>query len=597
MSEKIKITVVLQNEKINMEKMPESVKKMILTHDTSMTIMSTLLKNRLMEGGFCGGRGDCGRCMVQFLEGAPLPTGVERSHLSPMELRQGYRLACMARPKGDCVVRIVTLEEADIKIVTEVRLPSENIDLDGRKKYLSENQKSDAMKKGTDQTAASKNAIKRSSAIYNTEADVMKNVIEVEKAELKKDACYVIAVDLGTTTIAMQLRNMETGAVADTYCVKNPQRSYGTDVLSRIQASCAGHREELRGLVCETLLCGLNRFINWLREKEEALSSVSEMDSGQGLKRIACMCIAGNTTMEHLLMGYDVEALGKAPFLPTVTVLQKIEAAHFFRGMEDQLREKMAETSLAVFDFPVYLVPCISAFVGGDIVAGLYALRMSPVYRTQNGQVTLLIDLGTNGEMAITDGNRMIVTATAAGPAFEGDGGLIGTDRIAFTAKLLRRGILDETGLLTDPYFTTGVFIEQDEEEIARKESGRYFKQEDVRTLQMAKAAVRAGVEVLWDAMGQPEIRQVYLAGGFGYYLNVEAAFCIGLLPSCLRGKVRAAGNTSLEGAYELGCDLYREEVKAEAMEETLSSVISINLARQENFEELYLKYMNLEKN
>ena len=519
MSEKIKISVVIDDEKTNAEKKGKVADALLLTQDSAVTLMPVLLQNRLMNGSFCGGRGDCGRCVVQFLEGTPLPTGLERARLTPEELRQGYRLACVTRPKGDCTVRVPDRRDAETPIVTEMNLPSEDIDLTG----------------------------------------------------WQKNNRYMIAVDLGTTTIAMQLRDMVTGEVADTYCEKNPQRIYGTDVLARIEASCNGKREELKSLVCESLLRGLRQFTAYLRQKREAGNGAEEA------VQIICMCIAGNTTMEHLLMGYDVESLGRAPFVPVETGLQCISGSPLF------------------FDFPVYIAPCISAFVGGDIVAGLYALRMR-----ENTKTTLLIDLGTNGEMAITDGRRMIVTATAAGPAFEGSGDLIGTDRIALTADLLRRGILDETGLLAEPWFEEGVCIEEQRETATagdRNKNRCYLYKEDIRALQMAKAAVRAGVEILWEEMGRPKIDCIYLAGGFGYYLDVEAAFAIGLLPSYMRGRVQAVGNTSLAGAYALGRDLCEGRTEKEILEKTLSDVESINLAKKENFEKLYLKYMNLGEN
>ena len=524
MSEKIKITIVMDDEKLNSKKQGEQSNGITLTQESSMTVMSVLRENGLLSGSFCGGRGDCGRCVVQFLEGAPLPTGIERSRLEPEELRLGFRLACVTRPKTDCVIRIPEQDEQEISIITGLNLVSENVDLNSQQNELSENQISFAMKTSEVTEEGTQNSNKNLSVISQKEADVM------------------IAVDLGTTTIAMQLRDMVTGEVLDTYCELNPQRPYGTDVLSRIQASCDGHREELRRLVCETLLRGLRQF---------AVSPV-------------CMCIAGNTTMEHLLLGYDVSVLGRSPFTPVEIGLQEMPLSALL-GKD--------------WDFPVYIAPGISAFVGGDIVAGLYALQMLPgilgscqeegwTETEKPDSATLLIDLGTNGEMAITDGKRMLVTATAAGPAFEGgrNSALIGTDRIALTAELLQQGKLDETGLLVEPYFSEGVPVEaldgstKGRHSKERKKSICYFKQEDIRDLQMAKAAIRAGVEILWEMMGRPEIEMVYLAGGFGYYLDVEAALAIGLLPERLRGRIQAVG-------------------------------------KREGFETLYLKYMNLEKN
>lgn len=549
MSEQIKITIVMHDEKPNAQNAGKFVREMTLTQESALTLMPVLLKNGLMDGSFCGGRGDCGRCIVQFLKGAPLPTGLERSRLEPEELRQGYRLACVTRPKADCVVKIVGAEEAEIPIVTEMNLPSENIDLIGQENNLSENHKAFAMK--------------------------------------SDGSCYIIAVDLGTTTIAMQLRDAVTGAVADTYCERNPQRRYGTDVLTRIQASVEGHGEELRGLVCEAILRGLSQF-------------------AENLQNLLCMCIAGNTAMEHLLLGMDVSSLGKAPFVSVEKGLQKVTFARLFEGL-DNLPENLRITDEGIsLDFPIYIAPCISAFVGGDIVAGLYALGLLAAEalgdreRAGKRRVVLMIDLGTNGEMAITDGRRMLVTATAAGPAFEGDGTMVGTDRIALSAQLLKRGILDESGLLAEPYFTEGVKMESAKGTAAAgryEKNGCYFIQQDIRALQMAKAAVRAGVEILWEEMGCPEIEEVFLAGGFGYYLDVEAAVEIGLLPAGMRGRVRAVGNTALAGAYELGRDLCGKRLDAALLEKWSGQAESINLAKTERFEEFYLKYMGLGEN
>lgn len=202
----------------------------------------------------------------------------------------------------------------------------------------------------------------------------------------------------------------------------------------------------------------------------------------------------------------------------------------------------------------------------------------------------LFIDLGTNGEMAITDGKRMIVTATAAGPAFEGGAGasVHGSDMIAITASLLKQGVIDETGLLAEPYFEEGITVP-----VPGKEETIYLTQKDIRDLQMAKAAVRAGVEILCEKMENPAISAVYLAGGFGYYLDVEAAVKIGLLPKSMRGKAKAVGNTSLAGAFLIGRDLLMGRLNKEMLEQKLSKIESINLAEQEGFETLYLKHLN----
>ncbi len=554
-SKEVKITIVLDNGKTTRLSEGKKEHSVTVTHDSSMTLMSTLLKNGLLEGSFCGGRGDCGRCRVQFIEGVMIPTMLERSVMTADELRQGYRLACLARPKDDCVIRLAFAEEKKIAIISNMIDMPENNDRLSQQNVQSINQT----------TSVSSTDVMKESAATDTDVIEKKPNSEQKAAPERITAVTegLIAVDLGTTTIAMQLMEVNNGRILDTYCAMNPQRRYGSDVLSRIRASCDGHREELRQLVVSVLKEGVMQF-----EKSSTA--------------IRGMCIAGNTTMTHLLMGYDVLSLGSSPFTPVDIGLQVYKDP--------------------AWDFTVWIAPGISAFVGGDIVAGLYALKMLPDDRRIDcyGQceslalgeedtdlsTRLLIDLGTNGEMAITDGRRMIVTAAAAGPAFEGGAGagIVGSDMIANAAELLERGILDETGLLEEPWFTEGICTGEPAVRLYNK---------DIRDLQMAKAAVRAGVEILWKKMGQPRIRQVYLAGGFGYYLDVEAAFRIGLLPVSMRGRVTAAGNTSLAGAYHIGRDLLSGSVDKETLENRLSFIESINLAEQGEFETLYVKYMD----
>ena len=514
MSEHIQITIAVS----------ESVKKNV-THHTDETLMSTLLKNNLISENFCGGTGKCGRCRVQFLQAAPLPGATERTAFSPDELRQGYRLACMARPKNNCVIRLDFPSPQKIDIITDMIEMSEDID---HKSQRLENPNRD------------------STSMVN-----------------HGNAGSIIAVDLGTTTIAMQLMDVETGAVLDTYCALNPQRSYGADVLSRIRAAGMGNAEELRSSVWKVLQAGVDRFCH---------------------ASIRCMCIAGNTTMEHLLMGLSAESLGRSPFTPVEIGLQQCTMPNGSTVTSETLT------------FPVYVTPGISAFVGGDIVAGLYYCYLFPIDISHgislddlDGAV-LFIDLGTNGEMAITDGKRMIVTATAAGPAFEGGAGtsVQGSDMIAMTASLLAKGIIDETGLLAEPYFESGITIP-----LPGRTEQIHLTQKDIRDLQMAKAAVRAGVEILCEKMGSPKIAKVYLAGGFGYYLDVEAAVKIGLLPESVREVTQAVGNTSLAGAFKIGRDLVTQQVSKESLEQKLCGIESVNLAEQENFESLYLGYLN----
>lgn len=533
LSDCIKITVVTDVEKSNISNNKLNTDTEILTHDISMTLMSTLQNNGIIQEGFCGGKGICGRCKVRFLTGAPIPKPVERRVFSAKELRDGYRLSCVSMPREDCTIRIAFSGDENMEIVTDMIGLSKENDL------------------------------------YSQEIKQTENRI----------AGAMIAVDLGTTTIAMQLRLTDSGEILDTYCEVNPQRIYGYDVLSRMRASVEGYGKELGDLVWNALERGIHQF-------QDVLLQINERNALEDNPRITiqCMSIAGNTTMGHLLMNYDVSKMAVSPFLPVDIGLQKMNTHHNL-------------------DFPVYLVPGISTFVGGDIVAGLCATGL---LNPRDRGSSLLIDLGTNGEIALVDGDTMLVTATAAGPAFEGGSTqvVVGADMIKITAALLREGIIDDTGLMREPYFEEGVTVCFDDQQqecsnmrfVVGKadEKALYICQKDIRAIQLAKAAVFAGIEILMEKRKSKDIDRVYLAGGFGYYLDVEDAFAIGLLPKELKGRVHTVGNTSLEGAFRIGRVLCREgEEPVLAMQDYLHRAQCLNLAMEPSFEKRYLDAMN----
>lgn len=455
--------------------------------------------------GLCGGRGACGKCRVRFLSGAPLPSLADRKCFTPGELRAGYRLACTARPASDCEVELCFAEEPAAKILT-------------------------VSGSGTDCFGAD-------------EADRKGSLFGCEQEAADGQFC---AVDLGTTTVVMQLTDRRTGKVLYTYAFRNPQRVYGIDVLARISAAQSGRAEQMRRAVLEELETGLR-----------------EMDAAGSPDEVV---IAGNTTMEHLLLGYSVDTLGRAPFQPCHTGLSKFT----LRGC------------------PAVFLPGISAFVGADIVSGLYALGMA-----EREELTLLIDLGTNGEMAVGNRKGILCTATAAGSAFEGSvcSGVLGTDLTALAYAMLEEGIMDETGLLEEPWFTEGY----------RPGSAGdiLIRQQDIRNLQMAKAAVCAGVSILLDRVdGWHRLAHVYLAGGFGYELDVAKAVGIGLVPETLQNLCTAVGNASLAGGIRWGRAGQRVGIPGQSpeREEVLSHIVSVctslNLAEQPEFEARYIDAM-----
>ena len=363
----------------------------------------------------------------------------------------------------------------------------------------------------------------------------------------------LVTADIGTTTIALQLYD-EKGHVTTDYAAVNPQVRFGADVLSRIRAAQeAENRERMRIDVREKLMTALECFHTHLQP-------------GETMR----MVLAGNTTMIYLLMGFDTEELGRAPF-----------AASRLEGLEIELETRYGVVPCTVF-------PGLSAFVGGDITAGMCACGMP-----EREEITLLVDLGTNGEIVLGNRQRRIACATAAGPAFEGgvNRGVWGADMVHLLARLKREGIVDDTGLLGDDYFEEGVLI-----------GDVRVTQEAIRAVQLAKGAIGAGICILlkeYGLSGIGEIDRVILAGGFGYYLNPEDAAEIGLLPKGLAMKAAAGGNTALAGALRLGREILARggDAASVGLEEYLGirGTEIINLAIHADFEALYIQHMNLE--
>lgn len=454
---------------------------------------------------YCGGKGICGKCKVRFVKNAPKPTDNERTFFTEEELLGGWRLACESEVNGQIELELSLYDEDSMEVEAGFRIS--NVWLCGDEKNI-------------------------------------------------------VAVDIGTTTIAASKIDKQTKKVINTVTSVNHQRMFGADVISRIEASNNGHGKQLQELI-------LNDIERLLLKLE-----VSKDD--------AKVIISGNTTMGHLLQGYSCETLGIAPYTPVDISL------HEYENMT--------------------ILPGISTFVGADIVSGIIATGMN-----QRENVSILVDVGTNGEMAIGNKDRILVASTAAGPAFEGgnithgiagikgaidtvtidDGeasittigggkpiGICGSGVLEVTYELLKNELVDVTGLLDEEYFDVGFPLSTD---VA-------FTGKDIREVQLAKSAIRTGIEILIKEYGTTykEIDKVYLAGGFGQHMNIKKAVGIGLLPEELEEKVVAAGNTSLAGAvlYAANSSL------SEQFEEVTKISKEISLAENSAFDDLYMDYM-----
>lgn len=302
--------------------------------------------------------------------------------------------------------------------------------------------------------------------------------------------------------------------------------------------------------------------------------------------------------MLHLLMGYDCYGLSRVPFTPVSLEAEKHTLSRLF-GME------MPETA-------VEILPGIAPFVGADITAGIYQCDMDI-----REELCMLIDIGTNGEIVLGNREGFLCASTAAGPAFEGGNiscgmgslpgavqhihitekgvqtemiageaarGICGTGVLEAAAELYRAGILDETGRLKEPYFETGF-------PVAKGENGDIvLTQKDIREIQLAKAALRAGIEALLKErkVTAAAVKKVFLAGGFGFSMNLEKAFFIGLFPEEFAGKIEAAGNSCAAGCmkYLMNMDGSERVSKIKA----LCQEMELSVSR--DFQEFFVSYM-----
>ena len=333
---------------------------------------------------------------------------------------------------------------------------------------------------------------------------------------------FGIATDIGTTTIAMQLVNLTSKRAVKTYTAMNRQRAYGADVISRIEASTNGKGNELKESIQEDLMSGIKD----LTENGKILPER--------------MVIGANTTMVHLLMGYPCETLGVFPFTP-VNLEQITTDVKALCG-------KSANDFDGSFEVNIY--PGISTYVGGDITAGMYALNFQ-----NREKVSVLIDLGTNGEMAVGNKDKIYVASTAAGPAFEGGNITCGTGSIP--------------GAVCKVEIHDGKAVT-----------------ETIQDKPISGICGTGVVEITYGLLKED------IAGGFGYQLDIKKAVGIGLLPKGCEGKIEAVGNSCLKGAIAKLLEPDADEV----IEKIRSVSEEIRLSNDKDFNEFYMDYMFFEE-
>lgn len=593
----------------------------ITIEKSNKTVFDSLIEDyNIPIDASCGGKGTCGKCKVRVLQGdVSAPDEEELQFLSAVELCLGYRLACRIIP------------QSEIHISVEDGISSGQI-LDGHngfrgvvkplisKKYIEldfptlENQDDDLtrlLKKldagKLDLSVSLLQSLPqllrendyKVTAVYNNHT-----LVALEPGDTSAGN-YAIACDLGTTTVVAYLLDCSSGEIIDTRSGLNAQKPFGADVIARIEYTMKN--PEGLGILQEKMM----------EQLSSLTKSLLEFNKIPG-ENFYSLVVAGNTTMLHLLAGINPSAIAAAPFIPA-----------FLKGFT------CSPFELGTFytDCQVYFMPSISAYVGADIVAGVLATSMQ-----DSEDLTLLVDLGTNGEIILGNKGAFHSCSTAAGPAFEGAHiscgmgavkgaintfgigenieytvigdsdpiGICGSAIVDIVATFLEKGIIDETGRFAE--------VEDLENEAIRKVfinsydsegEGRFilvpkektatgiaivFTQRDIREVQLAKAAISAGIATLLhhSEKSEDDVVNLYIAGGFGNYINKESSAKMGLIPSSLLDRSVSVGNSAGLGA--IYCSLNADNLRV--CESIVSHTAYVELSGSPWFQQKYMEEM-----
>ncbi len=593
------------------------------------------LADALREAGIpfaypCGGVRVCGRCRVEFREGAPAPLPDEERHLSRDDIRRGVRLACCSTLDTDAEVYCGGLESfhtehiltqgvrTDVVVAPEVTrycgfLPPSTLDAPRCDWERVLHVLPEELWTDVHPTVETLRALP--SLVARAEHQRQPVTVTLHGNRMILAECgdtlaehWGVALDVGTTTLSAALINLNDGVEAARAGCLNPQRVWGEDLISRIRAILdnPGELEALHHRVIEAANGLIARLCRERRIEPLHVNAVA---------------VAGNTAMTHLFLRVDPTSLGQAPFAGALRGGVPLEAR---------------DLTLAVHPHaPVYVLPCIGGFVGGDISAGILVTRLLD----QKG-VSVLVDIGTNGEVVVARDGQLCSTSSAAGPSFEGgkisagtlaatgaihqftfDGqdlvahtldraeptGICGSGLIEFFARAVEVGLLGANGRIPKPDSAEArvlpprlaARLEVDESGapqifLAQDTKGQrfYLTQADVREFQLAKGAVQTAICMVLKEMGLAlnRIDRFLVAGAFGSHLNVRDAMTIGLLPELDPEKVFFVGNSSQEGARCVLLNAYERQ----RVEQIATRTRLVELATRPEFQERFALSMFL---
>lgn len=531
----------------------------------------------------CGGKGVCGKCRVKIIEGR---SRIETTgKLKRKDRDENIALACRTFPEGNILIEIP--EDAKLVIGDKIAISksrelleflrsvepvftppvkctvlnldpptiNDNIsDLERIKKAL-DNKGIHGMRFSHDFVSSMSKALRDAKWNVNLAYSDNLEAFALSPAECMNE--YGIAVDIGTTTVVLYLINCYDGSLFDVGMTYNSQMRYGDDVITRIvHAAEGGGILELQDAIVDDINDMLLPILDRNNiNRDDVVSAV----------------ISGNTTMSQLFWGLDPSSIREEPYIPTINIFPVWRAGTSKVRINPQA--------------PVYTMPSVGSYVGGDIVAGLLASRLH-----RNSGIALFMDIGTNGEIVVGNNEWLITAACSMGPCFEGSGirhgmrategaiesvkidpatfepafgvigntgpvGICGSGMIDAIAELFFTGIIDQKGKFARDLNTDRIKIGDEGPEfiLYRGElKDIVLTQADIENVIRAKAAIYAGVSVLLKEVGLSLdiVERVYIAGGFGNYLDIDKAIMIGMLPDLPKEKFLFIGNTSIAGAY-----------------------------------------------